>query len=210
MKYYLTLFLATSSLLLSSCTLCSRKKITCTAFEDSLFKQWFPYEKGQSLVFKNLSTADTAGYTIATVNFSEAYEISRGGIEGTYPTCESSAYITSTNENNSPFGIIGTGYTISEDGNKTLELWFNNGGFKTGAIGESSFAALADESNHADAVAPVQHFLFDNGITYPQVVIITNDTVYNKSDRPYKLYVAKHAGIIGCEMYPSLQKWIIQ
>ena len=40
--------------------------------------------------------------------------------------------------------------------------------------------------------------------------MLTNDTTTNKIERAYKLFIAKNIGIIGCEMFPSKQKWVIQ
>jgi hypothetical protein len=52
--------------------------------------------------------------------------------------------------------------------------------------------------------------VFENGTTYPLMTILEIDTVVNKSNAVYKLYIAKNAGIVGFETYPANQKWIIQ
>ena len=196
---------------MAGCTLCTSKKVTCPAFNEPAFAQWFPYQENSRLVFKNSITADTFSYTVSTLSFSAAFETTRGGFENKDYPCEASAYITSSNYDNSSYGTLGINYTIVENTAKELTLRFNNAAWKTGEIMDTGFVPSVNTGTAIiTAVSSVQNLLFDNGINYQQIVVLTTDTVANKTDRAYKLFIAKNIGIIGCEMYPSRQKWVIQ
>ncbi len=199
---------------ISGCTTCSTKKISCAAFDEPAFLKWFPYNDSSRMVFKNTLTTDTFSYVVANANTSKAYEISRGGFENRNLPCGTSAYTTSANYNNSPYGTLGIEYnTVQEADNgpstKNLTLHFNNADWYAGEITESSFANPIGTSE-LTKISSAENILFDNGITYQQVVILTNDTIANKVDRAYKIFIAKNIGIIGCEMFPSKQKWVLQ
>lgn len=212
MKAFLTLFPIFSIHLLSSCTLCTGKKITCPAFNEPAFASWFPYEQNQRIHFKNSITTDSFSYVVSMLSLSASYETSTGGIENVRHGCGSSAYMSSSNYNNSPYGTMGITYAISESpANKSLSLHFNNADWDAGEITNSGIETSVNSSgNGFTKISAAQNMIFDNGITYPQVMILTTDTINNKTDRAYKLFIAKNIGIIGCEMFPSGQKWVIQ
>jgi hypothetical protein len=201
---------------ISGCTTCSTKKINCTAFNEPAFNKWFPYNDSSRMFFKNTVTADTFSYLISYAQTSEAYETNRGGFENTSRPCGTSAYITSSNYSNSPFGVVQVNYiTVQEIDNgpstKNLHVHFNNADWVAGEIFENSFAVSLNSASGAPSKNDsAQNMLFYNGITYQRVVTLTNDTSFNKTDRAYKLFIAKNIGIIGCEMFPSKQKWVIQ
>jgi hypothetical protein len=195
------------------CTLCSTKKVTCGAFNSPSFNKWFPYQEGSKIILKNTATADTFSYTIEQVNISGTYEIRTGGISTAPPqNCMSSAYFASANYNNSPFGVLRISYSIYNDNlEKRLEVNFNNGNWEAGEVFDSSIAPCSYcQTGLPVSITKEQNLVFDNGITYNNVVILTSDTTFNKLERAYKLFVAKNIGIIGCETFPSKQKWVIQ
>ena len=196
---------------ISGCTTCSTKKITCPAFDEPAFAKWFPYNDSTRMIYKNLLTADTFSYAISMKNISGTYETSTGGYSNANPGCDASAYFASSNYYNNPFGTIGITYTINNwQSVKKLDLHFNNADWAAGEIFENSFGVSLDYGGGVAKIDSAQNFVFDNGITYQQVVMLTNDTATNKIERAYKLFIAKNIGIIGCEMFPSKQKWVIQ
>ena len=212
MKFIASLLFIICFVYISGCTTCSTKKITCPAFNEPAFDKWFPYNDSSWVVYKNSVTADTFSYAVSMKSISGTYETTTGGYLNANPACDASAYFASSNYNNSPFGTIGISYTINNwQSVKSLEVHFNNADWLAGEIFESSFNVSVNNGSGIFAkVDSAQNFLFDNGITYQQVVILTNDTVSNKVERAYKLFIAKNVGIIGCEMFPSKQKWMIQ
>lgn len=216
MKFIAALLLILCLAYFSGCTICSSKKINCAPFNEPAFDKWFPYNDSSRMLFKNTVTADTFSYLVSYAQTSEAYETSRGGYGNASRPCSTSAYIFSSNYNNSPFGTLMINYvTVQEVDNgpstKNLSVHFNNADWAAGEIFENSFGVSLNSGSGMPAkIDSVQNFLFYNGITYSQVVILTNDTSFNKTDRAYKLFIAKNICIIGCEMFPSKQKWVIQ
>jgi len=191
------------------CTTCSTKKVTCPAFDEPAFAKWFPYNDSTRMFYKNLVTADTFTYAISMKNISGTYETSIGGNANN--TCNASAYFASSNYSNGSSGAFSITYNINNQQSvKSLDLHFNNADWTAGEIFENSFGPSLDYGGGIATIDSAQNMLFDNGITYQRVVIITNDTSFNKTDRAYKLFIAKNIGIIGCEMFPSKQKWVIQ
>ena len=191
------------------CTTCSTKKITCPAFDEPAFAKWFPYNDTTRMFYKNLVTSDTFTYAISMKNISGTYETSVGGNASN--TCNASAYFASSNYSNSLSGAFSITYNINNQQSvKSLDLHFNNADWTAGEIFENSFNVSLDYGGGIAKIDSAQNMLFDNGITYQRVVILTNDTSFKKTDRAYKLFIAKNIGIIGCEMFPSKQKWVIQ
>jgi len=209
MKACLTLI---SICLFISCTLCTGKKITCPAFNEPAFAKWFPYEQNQRIHFSNSITADTFSYSVSILSLSASYETTTGGVENINHGCGSSAFIASSNYDNSPYGAMSITYSITESpANKSLSLHFNNADWDAAEITETGIATPDNFGTHGiTTIEAIQNLLFDNGVNYQQVMILTTDTVTNKTDRAYKLFIAKNIGIIGCEMFPSRQKWVIQ
>src|SRR5687767_11144953 len=77
----------------SSCSICDCRQVPCSAFDDPLFEQWFPYQAGQVIVYKT----DAGNSDTITINYfdkSPAYETSKGCYGGSMG-CMSNAYIAS-------------------------------------------------------------------------------------------------------------------
>jgi hypothetical protein len=213
MKTLLLFFCCVIICYLTGCTLCSTKKVTCSAFDDPGFDNWFPYQQGSRAIFKNTVTADTFSYTIEQVNRSGTYEITTGGFSTAAPqNCTSSAYFGTVNYNNSPFGVFRITYFINnERSEKRLELNFNNGAWEAGEIFDSSIVSCTVcQPGQFTEIKKEQILVFENGGTYNDVIVLTSDTATNKFERAYKLFIAKNRGIIGCEKFPSKQKWVLQ
>jgi hypothetical protein len=215
MKRCLTLFPIYFICLFSSCTPCSTKKIPCDAFNEPVFFKWFPYHITDRLSFKNINNSDSFSYVIAQVDTSKAYETQQGGYGNNAYSCFSSAYITNIN-NGIPDDIFHIQYSITRPFDnspmtKYLELYFKNTTWAVTEITESGFTNNSSGNNNiATTVVNQNNVLFDNGITYPVVTALSLDTAGITIEKPYKIFIAKNIGIIGFEMYPSLQKWVIQ
>lgn len=212
MKLLLTLVTISYLLLTEACTTCSTKKITCPAFNEPLFFEWFPYQVNQYVYYKNLSSGDTVGYFVYHKYQSEQQEITTGGYGGGSRYCPAEASINGSN-NDFFKGSISIYYWVPNDLNgnntsKTLEILFYNSQWKANAILNKTIEA--PEASAGISITTQNNIQFANGITYANMVTFTQDTLGTKEDKVYKLYIAKNAGIVGFEMYPSKQKWVIQ
>lgn len=212
MKPLFCLCFIVPTLYFSGCTVCSTKKVTCPAFDDPHFFTWMPYDDSTTLVFKNITTADTFSYSISQKNISASYEITTGGFRTSPPQqCIANAYLASTDYSNTGFGTLRIYYDVSKDaGINRLELIFNNATWNAGAINDSSIQPIVNSGYEAAAITKERNIVFDNGVRYAELVTLENDTSFNKTERAYKLFIAKNIGIVGCEMFPSKQKWVIQ
>ncbi len=196
-------------LYVSSCE-CTGKKVTCSGFNDPLFKDWFPYQVDNKLQFKNVSTADSILYNINSVDFSKAFETTRGGIFDRYMPCDKHAAVTGGSDS-AVYPWFHINYHIAESGAKKLEIYLGNTTWQAGEITTTNFEAPDTPfTNSPTKITYLQNFIFANGNRYPQIVVLTGDTVYNKTDKAYKVFIAKNKGIIGYEIFPSLQQWVIQ
>jgi hypothetical protein len=214
MKVVIPLFCCLMLYCIMGCTPCSTKIITCSAFEDSVFFNWFPYHPGSTGYFKNSSTQDTLGFIATQSDTSKSYETTVGGLNRPNAgSCDAYALIAGKfNQNaNGNFTIYYNVFKGVNDGGarRSLEIYFRNYNWVGGAITGNTI--LADTLNNRTAVTQTENVLFDNGITYSRLVTLTNDTVFKKeNDMLYKLFIAKGHGIVGFETYPLKQKWVIQ
>lgn len=197
-----------------SCTLCSVKKVPCGAFNEPAFFKWFPYKKDDVLIFKNAGKPETFSYSIYRTDTSAAYEATRGGYNNTTRGCSSSAEITTFNDGNLNEYLSMYYSVLKEFDNglvtKYLSVYFKGQYWPAGEITENNIAAPEGLSTDSMQLSTAANLVFDDGKTYPYVVTMLKDTVVNKTERVYKLFIAKNSGIIGFEMYPSKQRWIIQ
>lgn len=211
MKYLLTLIVIVYSLCQGGCTLCTSKKVTCPAFKDSAFFKWFPYKENQHLVYKDLKTGDTLGFAIASVYKTPQTDVNTGGYGGGSRYCVAEASISAVSNNNTN-SSLSINYQTPNDlnGNNTfkgLYIYLNSNQWYAGAILDTT---IEKQEGTVNTVETIHNVIFENGITYPQLLTFTQDTTGTKEDKPYKLYIAKNTGIVGFEMYPSKQKWILQ
>lgn len=209
MKYLLTLII-TYAIYSAGCTMCSSKKVTCAAFKDSLFFKWFPYREDQRITYKNQVTGDTIFYIINRVYQSEQSEILVGGWRS--QVCSPQASI-SASDTDYVKGMMFINYYTSADGygngtGKSLSFSVYNSNW--GAAGISENAIEPYNGDLSVSITLQNNVQFDNGVTYQNMVTFTKDTIQTKEAKLYKLYIAKNAGIVGFEMYPSKQKWILQ
>ena len=212
MKIYLCAACFIAVYFFSGCTMCSTKKVPCNGFNEPAFAQWFPYTENTRLLFKNLASSDTFSYLISNVYKTVPYEATRGGYNNRTEGCISSIEISSDN-NGTAAGYLDIFYSAKEyfdNGpvEKGMSISFKKGDWNCGEITATGFATISNIQ--APVISINNNVLFENGITYPTVITLTNDTLFNKTEKAYKLFIAKNIGIIGCEIYPSKQKYVIQ
>ena len=188
-----------------SCTLCSTKKVTCSQFNDPQFSLWFPYTVGSQLKFKAMGTTDSLEYTIKTFYKSEAYETTQGGFSNNIASCYSTASIVGYNQANQN-SLVDIYYSISAD--YQLSIKINDADWRAGKINPNSVSNIF--GSNFTKLDSSYNTTFANGIVYPVLITMENDTINDKTSRPFKIYLAKNAGIIGFDEYPSKKKWILQ
>ncbi|HMO63052.1 MAG TPA: hypothetical protein PKC39_08890 [Ferruginibacter sp.] len=214
MKYIFCFFMLGAGFVFYGCTTCSVKQVPCEAFDEPAFSTWFPYTDKSMLLFKNTSTADTFSYIISGVGVSDAYTASRGGYNNRTQGCTSSAYIyaLSNPATNTSFSVDYDVLKIFDNGPVTKSLFISllNSYWYAGAITETTIEPVANNWTDSITITKVQQLEFDNGHIYPAVVILSKDTLVNKNSKVHKLFIAKNSGIIGFEMYPSKERWVIQ
>lgn len=179
---------------------CSKK--TCPAFESKPFNNWFPYAKGQTLLFiSNKGNQDTL--KIVTRYSSAAYMY--GGIYSRPRECRPDGRIVSQPlDNGLPFLLI------SAENVETLEVDLTIKQFRLLAVDLSdSGLVLTPESGLNHTSAFLDRYVFE-GRTYNNVQTITRDTSSVKNSGIYKIWLSKSNGIIGYEDYPTLERWARQ
>lgn len=179
-------------------------KINCPAFSDTNFDEWFPYKKGQQLIFKaGALNADTI--TIGEVNRSAAF--TQGGSFGGSSACNSYVFI------NSAENISGQQYKMSVSGDiyqadKNFRLKLYDFILSDMATSDSGFVVNNFTTNN---------YIFEhlrnspfNGKIYTKLEVISNDTTLVKTNGIYKIWLASKIGIVAYEEYPSRIRWIKQ
>ena len=190
-----------------SCSICSCKKVSCPAFEDIKYQNWFPYQQGQQIIFKYQLAYDTI--TLSGFNKSEAYEANQGcynGAEG-------------CNQNFS----IGSNEIAANFRQKFSINYFSQTAFGSSAVVKSislflqGFDCSASDINDQGFVLKPGLYQSDyspslsiNGTSFNSVQTITRDTTDIAPPQPFKVYLSKGAGLIAYEIFPTHQLWVKQ
>ncbi|MDX1936291.1 MAG: hypothetical protein SFU21_04215 [Flavihumibacter sp.] len=195
--------------LFQSCGICDCKKVACPAFSDTVFPAWFPYTKGQTLIFKNASQ-QTDTILINYLNKNEAYEAQKGCYGGS-SGCEqyiNLRQVDSTGMQPERFGISFNKQTAFTSNAFSNHLQIFVRGFSiTGSL--SSDSILQD--NSSIGISTKYHPSLQLGVqTYTAVQVFNTDTALVKNTGIYKLYISKNAGIAGYETYPGGVLWVLQ
>jgi hypothetical protein len=193
---------------LIACTLCSTKKVTCSAFDNSSFQAWFPYNTNSYQIFKNTQTQDTVGFQFTAIDYSQAYEIQTGGYGNRVGACNKSASVYATAGDR----YINVQYFIDSvfnqpNANQQLNIAINNSQFYAEEINSQEIKTSISNNT---SVAVNNTAVLLNNIFCEKLCTITSDTLNSKLDRIYKVFISKGKGIIGYEHYPSLHQWFIQ
>jgi hypothetical protein len=177
----------------------------CPAFNDRYFDEWFPYKKGQQLVFSYGSSADTI--TIADVSKSSEKKVSVG--YGSRPCLMEVSIRSAEKSNNLNPDFVLQGY-IDNEKNYSLHLKsLKLDGFISGDSGLVLPPGRYNPDGNKYLFEHQRNQIF-NGMLYRKIEIITIDTGIAKTEGIYKLWIAARYGIIGYEEYPSLKRWAKQ
>ena len=196
MKLILTICLSFTAILFNQCTVCSCKKVPCPAFNDTSFSQWFPYNTDDKVIFQSTSVSDTISLYVAK---SEAYEATQGcfGASGgcTPGNCQIYSNELSTSYNRK--------FQVSIFGGSLKNISFDFYQFNCQATDITDTGlVLMDTSSHSNYYSSFNI----RGKTFSNVQLITKDTAgNNKIAGPYKIFLAKDAGIVAYETYPDLE-----
>ena len=186
-----------------NCNVCSCKKVSCPAFEDVDFQNWFaPYQSLQQSIYKYQSSTDTI--TTGIPNKNQTYEASQGCM-GANLGCLMNFSVES--------------YEISATFRRKLALSYNGSSASSFiTLFVMGFDCSASDINDQGLVLTSGAYTSNyatsltlNGNSFNNVQVITRDTTTNHfTDQPYKVYLSKSAGVIAYEMYPGLQLWVKQ
>ncbi len=187
---------------------CSTKTVTCDVEDITVVKNWFMFDSGKVLIYKNqLNNIDTFVMNKEMV-FRD--NITRfGGAIGSTGICNTNYSIQNLQSLNS----FGLNYTITKTKpnnlvTKKTSIHFNQNFFPFGEIGLDT---LYKTSNFLkEPLQYVTNQTMANGITYPLVYTVENDTSIITTNIVYKLYLAKNAGVIAYETFPNHDLWVIQ
>jgi hypothetical protein len=174
----------------------------CPAFQDSFYDQWFPYANSQAIRFRTSRGVETT-MLIDRVDKTPDYKYyTPGG-----GSCNPKVTIRSSDVNSSSIHFM-LEYSLADQANnlnislKTIVIQGQN-------IKDTGINQLTGASLRFNRFQFLSSFII-NGKTYPNVQIISRDTVQDKADDIYKLIIAKQVGILAFEEYPSLERWLKQ
>ena len=177
----------TGSLIVLSCNdVCSCKKVSCPAYKNANFDQWFPYQANQTIVFNDTTHSlanDTI--TITSISATESYEANRGCYNGA-SGCTSNKYIYSS--------YLSVNYSSSTE-------WDNSAGDSNYIFTLHDFSVNAKGINSGGFVNtsyPSGYYTSINlaGKTYQNVQTIFRTDTANTNYDVYQVYVEKGVGVI--------------
>jgi len=205
MRFLSTMILSLSFFLFERCNVCSCKQVTCPAFNDTTFSQWFPYNKGDTLIFQNDTTYDTISFY--DIEKSSAYDIKRG-CYGSSNGCTANCRITS-NETYDVYRKL----HVSIDKVTPFESSATGG-----MVFFNLYAFNCQSNNIADTglvtpSVPSKYLTSLNigGKIYNNVQVFQQDTSGSMTyTGPYKVYLQKNKGVVAYENYPDLKLWVKQ
>jgi hypothetical protein len=211
----LFLLLTTISFMLAACnTVCSTKKVGCPGFSDANFSTWFPYQNNQLLVFKNVN-GDSLKYTVSDIEPSGRYDAIVGGLfRRSATSCSTSIYVTARPDSiYQPIFLVQ--YYVDtpfsgQDVTKNLYIAVDQANWSVGAIYRDSIGIAINSYNSTSKPSINYNVRLYNGQLIDTLVTLTNDTTLDHSNKFYKAFIQKGKGIIGFEMYPNHQQWLLQ
>ncbi len=187
-----------SSYILQACSsnsggTCSCKQVTCPAYKNSNFDQWFPYIQSQQIVFADsANTLINDTIVISTVSASQSYEAQQGCGSNT-SGCASDKYIYSPS--------LSFGYKSSSD-------WNGNVLDSNYSLIVHGFSITAKGLNGAglNLTTMPSQFYSDinlNGQLYSNVQRIASTDTTTVKDAVYQVYLQKGTGLLAFRYYPS-------
>ncbi len=172
---------------------CSCKQVSCPAYKNGNFDQWFPYVQSQQTVYADSANKlinDTI--VITTVSSSQSYGAEQG-CGSSNSGCNSDKYIYSD--------ALSFGYNSASDwsGNmldSNYSLMVH--GFTVSAKGLNSTGL-----NSTNMLSQFYSNLSLNGQLYTNVQMIWNSDTTHTKDAVYQVYLQKRTGLLAYRYYPS-------
>jgi hypothetical protein len=203
----LTLILLFTIYIFHGCAICTCKKVSCPAFDDVNFLNWFSYQQSQ-VIFKYQSAYDTIN--LLPFEKSEAYEASQGCYNGS-SGCSQRLSIVShevTVDFRQKFRVYYSSQTPFGASVSTKSITLFLQGFTCSASDINDQGLVLPPGLYNSNYSPT---LPINGTTFNNVQTITRDTTIDISaQQPFKVYLSKGVGLIAYEMFPSHQLWVKQ
>lgn len=176
---------------------------SCPEYEGSAMTKWLPYAKDQEIVFTDgLGGRDVLHIAVVDRSPAKNYK------QRTDVVCTSSAEISSAEFSSVSNPDLRFIHKRTADGVNSVFLALH--GFNINALDLSDKGVVADPSHPELSYTTYLNYTLGNH-TYPGVQCITAaDTAGIITGHPYKLYLAQDHGIVGYELYPSRQVWMLQ
>ncbi len=192
---------------MNSCGACTNKKYNCDADLDIDAINWTKVDSGKRFIYKYNSQYDT--FTIASYSRSTDEYARSGSLKGREQPCETSIYAKSKELDTAGKSTIvwqlnlETFYPAKSNVyNAYFELHGNK--FRI-----SDFSS--DNMEPFDTKKTVlQNYTLGNGVTYPLINVLEQDSLLTKTNQPYKLFFAYNHGLVAFETFPLHQLWIVQ
>ena len=189
---------------MQGCYECSDKEVTCPAYVETGASNWFPYSVNTRLIFYNNSLADTIN--INSVEISDAYE---DRVSARNPDCIATKIWTSAELLSSGSPVLSIRSTQinntyhPQDSREDIHIRIKNVSFTGKGISDTGLVETNFKSQFYSS-------LLLNGNTFMNIQVIEKDTSANKLPGVYKIWIAKHHGLLAYKEYPSNNLWIKQ
>jgi hypothetical protein len=182
-------------LMLLAAALPACTKTDCPPFADAGFDAWFPYQEGQTIYF----TSDKKDKD--TLLFNSIYRSPEHRTYGGGGKCNAWAYYSSSYMHVSPKVYLSIN---TFPGGNALSIKLNEFNLDKASISEAGIT-----TKNSAFSATVLPNIEINGKTFSTVSLLQRDTISNKDVGVYKVWVAKGAGIVSYENYPSREQWVL-
>lgn len=181
--------------LLQACKdVCSCKKVTCPAYTNANFDQWFPYTAAQQVIYMDTAhQQNNDTITITDLTATQAYEANKGCYNGA-SGCSSDKYIYSNNFSVN-YNAAADWDGVAIDSNYSLKVYdfsvtagrLSNTGFGNTSLPEAFYPMLSLNSKDYQNVQ----------------VIYRQDTAAIKGEGISEIYLQKNTGLLAYRYYPS-------
>jgi hypothetical protein len=213
MRFILAICVFIVAIFSERCTICSCKQVPCPAFNDSDFAKWFPYAGGEILIFQNASAFDTIN--IGGVQKSSSYDANQGCSSGNNG-CTASCTIST--DDLSPAFVRKLQVTIStvtpfgsNQPTRQINLAFYELSCMANGLADTGLVEIHSIDSISHFTSNYYSSMNIGGHAFNSVQLIEMDTSStSKYSGPYKIFLAKNAGIVAYETYPDVKLWTKQ
>lgn len=190
-----------------SCYECSDKQVTCPAYSETGMSNWFPYSPNTRLIYSSNSTTDTIN--IKSIEVTGPYE---DRVSARNPYCIADKTWSSlelTSAGFPRFRIQATQFNDTYNPPNSREevyLSIDREYFSGKGISDTGFV----KENFSTQKSQFFPSISVGTNTFSKVQVIEKDTIVNKASRIYKIWIAKHNGLVAYQEYPSKKIWVKQ